>query len=179
METIRAINTLESGGVIRYHSAPSVKPQTLSDHQWSCYIIATQVWGGVLPAHFALEVLTHDAGELYTGDVPFTVKRDNLEIRNFIERLDAAACKRELICPDRTELHPEERAVLKLADTLDGLRWTCRHESLSGNLIWTRWCRSYDLARTRFRDLVGSERIRRADALAQQWGWSETSEAQP
>lgn len=134
----KLITTLESGGVIRFHAVPSVKGnQSVAEHSWGVSTILVGLWqaggtfhlGNVL-AYAAL----HDAAELFTGDIPFNVKRDNPAMKAICTTLEHEAERSLLTLPKLTE---EEHQLVKFADICEGLFYCLENDALG--LVTERW----------------------------------------
>lgn len=163
MNKIKLDNTLESGKVVRYHCAPTVRPQTVAQHSWNVAMIALYISEGACSRALLLECLMHDTGELITGDIPYTLKRDNLALRTHLHQLEIVARENEMLLPPQT-LSDQDAALLKVCDTLDGLIWCVLHEDRHGP-VHDRWFRAYEIAREKFGFLLTEDLWVRADEL--------------
>lgn len=163
MNNTQLDNTLESGKVVRYHCAPTVRPQTIAQHSWNVAVLALFITDNLCSRNLLLECLMHDTGEYITGDVPFTLKRDNPAIREFLHNQELSARRTELLIPELS-LTLEEVAVLKVCDTLDGLIWCALHEDRHGP-VHDRWFHAYEVAREKFGLLLTEAEWLRADGL--------------
>lgn len=170
----RLINTLESGEVTRYHAVPSVRPQNLAHHCWNVQCILAYLLPDIGSREIPLmdEARLHDAAELYTGDIPFTVKRDNPEIKTLLYKLEEQARSehlQETVC----DLTSPQAAILKLADTLDGFIWCAKYERTEDSVL-PRWHEAYNVAREKFweriRTSYGTETWMLADELFEKFG---------
>lgn len=162
-ETARALETLISGEVRRYHAAPTVAPQTIAAHCWGVAMILYYIEPAI-PLRVLMEALLHDVGEAYAGDMTFTAKRDNPGLKDVMHDIEHKA--RSAFFLEGPRPFPVEQSwvsLLKVADTLDGLWWCYRAER--GRLIFERWDESYCIARTKFAQHLTHERWERADAL--------------
>jgi len=165
----RLLNTLESGEVRRYHSAPSVPVQSLAQHVYGVACIATYIIGRSPSAALLAACLLHDQDELFTGDVPFTIKRDHPDLKERYLQIGAEASRCALMQFEGPALDATETAVLKIADTLDGLLWCTRNER-PGGPIRPRWAESYLIARQKFKDRLMPVQLERADLFFQTCG---------
>ena len=158
----RALNTLESGRVMRYHAAPTVTPQMLGHHAWGVAVIALYLTGGNPSAELLKACILHDAAELFTGDVPFSVKRDNLEAKAMYELLEAQAHANLVMeLPDLTS---SDQAILKLADTLEGLIWCYKNEREGP--VTHRWLHALKAGLEKFTQVLPQDILDRAMLLA-------------
>jgi 5'-deoxynucleotidase YfbR-like HD superfamily hydrolase len=156
-------NTLESGKVTRYHCAPSVRPQSIAHHSWNVAMLAVFVTDSICSRSLLIECLMHDTGEYVTGDIPFTLKRDNPELRTYLHKVENDARHREMILGPMY-LSDAEAAILKVCDTLDGIIWCVLHEERHGP-VHDRWFRAYEVAREKFATLLTEDQWVRADGL--------------
>lgn len=157
--------TLESGRVIRYHAVPSVHQplQILAHHQWNVAVLLMHLTDFKVSAQLLMEAILHDTGELITGDIPYTLKRDHPELKKMLSLIELEARRTDTIhCA--FGLTPEETALLKVADTLDGVIWCFLHEDTTGP-IEDRWHEAYRIAQHKFAELLTPIQWARADAL--------------
>jgi 5'-deoxynucleotidase YfbR-like HD superfamily hydrolase len=113
-------NILNSGGVVRFHQQVGVTKQQNSEHQWGVALIVQHL-NPDCSKDLLLAALTHDAAESYTGDSPFPVKKDHPELSVILRKLEVQWEKENDI---NFDLSYEEKATLKLADSLEGM-WYC------------------------------------------------------
>lgn len=160
----RALTTLESGLVSRYHAAPSVPPQSVAAHSWGVAMLLVHIVGDpkLLSKELLLEALAHDTGEIFTGDIPFSFKRARPELREILHEEETKAREIYTLVTAQT-LTEREQALLKIADTLEGLIWTRTQER--GNFICNRWHGALSAAREKFERLVNEEEWERIDQL--------------
>lgn len=149
----RAANTLEAGRVARYHAAPTVAPQTVGQHSWGVAVLCLYVTGGEASHGLLRQALLHDAAELLTGDVPFTVKRDCRDVKERFDQLERIV-HANLVMED-VELDEHDAAVLKICDTVEGLIW-CRKTELTGP-VRDRWRESLNRALQKFAPVLSEE----------------------
>lgn len=127
----RLLNVLESGEVQRFHAVPSVPSQSVAQHSWGVAVIARYLVGvpnlGEESAELVAASLLHDTGEIITGDIPFTAKRECFS--HFKEALDAAEEKaiNDYLMPTPL-LNASDTKLLKMADMLEGMRWANLNE---------------------------------------------------
>lgn len=161
--TARALETLIAGEVRRYHAAPTVQPQTIAAHCWGVAMILYYI-SPEAPLRVVMEALLHDVGEAYAGDMTFTAKRDNPGLKDAVHQIESKARSMFFLeGPRPFPVEPSWVALLKVADTLDGLWWCYRTER--GSLIMDRWRESYCIARSKFEKHLLSQQWERADAL--------------
>ena len=123
------LNTLAAGEVTRYHATPGVDSQTVSQHSWGVTMIYTELCRTISQTVCGmglLHSLTHDNVELFTGDIPFTMKRDNPEIRTMLSVIESTyACK---LIEAEVPRSARVKMLLKLADYVEGMWWCASHE---------------------------------------------------
>lgn len=118
------------GMVTRFHTIPTVRPQTTSHHSGNVALLLTLLWPGVTVQALRL-ALVHDLGESFTGDVPAPTK---WALPDLGERLDAV----ESTVLEGTGLWDEIATIeeawwLSFCDTLD-LCLYCLEEMSLGNM---------------------------------------------
>lgn len=172
MELRQLNNTLESGGVLRYHAVPSVKPQTVAQHCWGVAMLAHYISDDT-SEELIMECLLHDSAELFTGDIPFTVKRDNPSIKSAFRELESFHREHDILpggltgyhalCTTQSEME-HLHALLKVCDTLEGFIWCANNENRIGK-VGSRWKEAYQHAQVKFKDILTPEEWQRADAV--------------
>jgi 5'-deoxynucleotidase YfbR-like HD superfamily hydrolase len=169
--------TLDGGRVIRYHAVPSCHNplQDVAQHSWNVIILLMHITDFKCGANLLMEAAMHDTAELMTGDIPYTVKRDNPELKKTLALLEKKH-RREDTIHDEFALTPEEKALLKVCDTLDGFIWCAKHEDRSGP-VEDRWHDAYLIAREKFQFNLTPIEWARADALFVSHGGELTREA--
>lgn len=76
-----------AGGVLRYHTWPTLQQQTVADHTFHVLRIYMALWGS--PSSAVTEyIIRHDLGEIGTGDLPFPVKRENHKLKTIMDDLE-------------------------------------------------------------------------------------------
>jgi len=130
-----------AGDVMRFHTRPQLQPQNVGAHSygvaWLCWLLRA----GHPTAELLYAALIHDTPEFITGDVPAPVKH---KMGNELGELEQAIYgKAQLRQPD---LSSEERRVLHLADSLEGLRHCVRERQLGNQLLKTCYERYRDKA---------------------------------
>src|SRR5947208_2732904 len=69
-----------AGRVLRYHTWPHIRPQTVAEHGWQVARILLAWWPSA-SQELVNHCLFHDVGEVAAGDVPFPAKRDDEALR--------------------------------------------------------------------------------------------------
>lgn len=118
-----------AGQLLRYHTWPVLHRQSNGEHTWQVMRIYTQIWGSMLP-EVSAHILWDDAGEMVTGDLPFPVKKNNLELRKIVKVLEAEALSGMGV--SQPLLHPVAEARIKVADLLEMWEFGL-HELALGN----------------------------------------------
>ena len=141
-ESLRSLMLVyESGAVKRYHAKRTHLYQTVADHAWGVALIITRLHPNPR-ADLLKAAILHDAHELVTGDIPYTVKAANPELKTLLTRLERNA-ENDMGMDFRIEkeLIPEDWFWLKAADMMELVLYV-RSELLLGNRhilpIWDR-----------------------------------------
>lgn len=158
----RLLATLESGRVMRYHAVPTVAQQTVGQHSHGVAVICLHLTGGQVSRELLIAALLHDAAEIVTGDIPFTTKRASPMMKAILGEMETAA-HADVVLP-MPALSEAEAALLKLADTLEGLLW-CRKTEAVGP-VRDRWVHALEHALVKFSGLLPPEVIVNAQDLA-------------
>lgn len=119
--------TYEAGSVERFHTRPGLRACTDAKHSHGVAMLCFFLSDGLPSVNLLMEALTHDLGELYTGDVPaptkWAVGSGTFELLE-----DSTRDKYDLRFP----LTEQERRTLHLADYMEGVLW-CADELSMGN----------------------------------------------
>lgn len=116
-------DTRQAGAVLRYHTWPTVKKQTIADHSWNVWRIVFAIWRTGhcsvegIPQSVTEYIMLHDCGELRTGDAPYPIKRDNPELKQIMDRLEDEALTEQGI--HLAELSTEWKWRVKVAHTIE------------------------------------------------------------
>ena len=105
-----------AGCVKRYSTWPMIHEQTVGQHCWRVACIFIEIFG--LPrAEVLLYCLHHDSGELYSGDIPFRIKREVEGLKDLMNKAEALGLNQlELTLPVLTK---EELIQVKISDLLE------------------------------------------------------------
>lgn len=148
-EVSHLLKTIHSGEVTRYHCLPTVKPQPVSQHVYGVLCVLHYLTGGNISKPLFLEALLHDSGELIVGDIPYPTKRASPEIKDLIKDMEIKARKDHML--GTLEILSEtDAALLKLADTLEGLIYCACHEKP----YVARWSISFEEWLNKFKSLL-------------------------
>jgi len=105
-----------AGRVMRYHTHPTLRKQSVNEHQARVAKLYVELWG--MPrAEVLYYCLAHDDGELAAGDTPFYAKRAVPELKT---STDAAEKMGQLTLGQTLPvLEDEEWSRFKLSDLLE------------------------------------------------------------
>jgi 5'-deoxynucleotidase YfbR-like HD superfamily hydrolase len=121
-----------AGRVLRYHTWPHVKTQSVGEHSWQVARILMTVW----PAHsreLLRYALMHDMGEVKTGDVPYPFKADHPEVAAAFDLAESEAIvdmDEVFGCPVFPVLTSFEETIVKICDYLDMWEWALEEMNL-------------------------------------------------
>ena len=135
----RALNLLDAGEVVRFHAVPTVSGQTVGHHSFGVATILIALGMMVDPEDrwVVSNAILHDAAELVTGDMPFTVKRSSPELKAHMDRMELQADMDHFL--PQTRLSHRQETLLKLADMLEGLRWCLVGHERGKHTVADRW----------------------------------------
>lgn len=107
-----------AGSVIRYHTWPMLRRETVAEHAWNVLRIYSTIFGYPEP-QVTKYIIWHDCGEFATGDLPFPIKANNPELKESLDKLEEQqVAKMGVVLP---VLEPTEKKRIKCADLLDML----------------------------------------------------------
>jgi len=128
MESIFAV--MDGVGVRRFHTHRTLHQQTVGEHGASVCLLLYLMTRGACRKELFVAALLDDLAEYYTGDIPSPFKRSVPGLRDRVHDVgDIWLADRGLVPPQLTE---QERGLLKLADSMDGLLF-CAREVEIGN----------------------------------------------
>jgi 5'-deoxynucleotidase YfbR-like HD superfamily hydrolase len=119
-----------AGQVLRYHTWPVHRQQSVGEHTWQVMRIYYHIWGP-LPSATTTAILWHDAGELATGDPPFPFKAKNPSLKSIIDSCEEEAVENMGGNP-RVALSVQEKRRVKTCDLLEMVEYGL-HEYHLGN----------------------------------------------
>ncbi len=140
---MKLLEILNTGRVLRYHSAPIHRKQRLDSHHWEVAMILLEIYPECSQA-LMFKALTHDCAEAFTGDLPAPIKNQFPEIRDALKKLEAQYEKELGII--YLELEEEELLAVKHADVLSGMWFTwqqIRAGDQDARCIATKWSAYY------------------------------------
>lgn len=109
-----------AGAVKRYHTWPTVTTQTNADHTYHVIRIYGQIFGPI-PPKVTDYLVWHDAGEIKTGDLPYPVKSQNLDVKTAISTLEKQAVQD--MGGKVVSISEEQQRRAKLADLVEMLEF--------------------------------------------------------
>lgn len=129
---------LISGHVERFHAAPGITKQKVSEHSWGVALLC-QHFNPDCSKALILAALTHDCAELVMGDMPASFKMDNPEVRPILTAYEKRIEKEWCI---EFQLPDEELQLLKLCDAIEGMKYCLfrlRHGEYYAKRVFYRW----------------------------------------
>ena len=122
--------------VKRFHTTERIREESVGHHSAGVCAILLRLDSNVR-REVLVYALMHDVPEYYTGDVPYTAKRDSPELKEELEDMETAYVNNYDI-PD-PEITVEEYQLFKLADMLDlvlsSIEDSIRGNKFSGQLV--------------------------------------------
>lgn len=112
---------LAAGNVIRCHTVPCLKQQTIGQHTWRAVVLLHWLYDPHYPPpYLTYELLMHDVPEVYTGDTPGHVKAEHAPLKEYLEHMEREFnTKHGLKRPNALCLTQHEKWVLELCDRAD------------------------------------------------------------
>jgi 5'-deoxynucleotidase YfbR-like HD superfamily hydrolase len=141
MKTIKErIQFAHQGGLVtRFHQHAGHRLNTDAQHSHGVAMMTLFLSEGLPSNTLLLAALTHDLAEQCTGDVPFPTKRAVPGLKEQLDSMELAHLRAHDLEFPLTE---EERRILNLADSLDGILY-CASEVALGNRtlhgVYKRW----------------------------------------
>jgi 5'-deoxynucleotidase YfbR-like HD superfamily hydrolase len=118
-----------AGSVRRYHTWPVIREQTVADHSFHVLRLYWTLFGYV-PPEIASYIIWHDMGELWTGDLPYPVKRDNYALKKTCDDIEQQALAE--MGGDTASITTDQEKRVKFCDLLEMLEYAL-HEVSLGN----------------------------------------------
>jgi 5'-deoxynucleotidase YfbR-like HD superfamily hydrolase len=134
-----------AGRVLRYHTWPHIRPQTVAEHCWQATRILMAMWPDV-PPHLIRHMMFHDVGEVVTGDPPYPLKSSSPTLKAALDGVESDAHLAMCLpwgLPAPLKLAEAEAVVTKLADLIEMWEWGLDEVALGSHeaeLVVTR-CR--------------------------------------
>lgn len=130
--------TLQAGYVQRYHATPFVKEQTVAEHSWGVLVLYMHLCAAMdLPSSKSamFYCASHDAAELFTGDSPFTLKRDHPHMKMELDKIETHYEDKFISHDADNCISPGHCILVKFADWIEGMRWCAYYEIEPGKPI--------------------------------------------
>lgn len=121
-----------SGKVRRWHAEETIKDQDVAQHSYGVAWLCWWLTDGAASGPLVMAALAHDAAEHATGDIPSPTKLA-LGIKAVVDTLEEDLLVFNGI--NLPGLSPDELAVLKLADALEGLLFVLRERELGNRTL--------------------------------------------
>jgi 5'-deoxynucleotidase YfbR-like HD superfamily hydrolase len=121
------------GGVIRYHTWPTLRQQRVSEHTFGVMQILAEITPPAqLSRNLLLAAMNHDVSELLTGDIPSPAKTFYPDLR---AAANAATTDFEESLGIRLSLTKKEAALLKWADMYECLIWSLEEMQMGNRRV--------------------------------------------
>jgi len=121
----RVLDPRRSGRITRYHTWPRIQQQSVGEHSWQLQRILLAIWPEV-PREVLIHAITHDVGEIATGDLPFPAKARDPELKKKIDEAEKSAHLRMSMpwcLPAPQHLSTEVLAIFKFAEYIEMWEW--------------------------------------------------------
>jgi len=141
MKTLKdRIQWAHNGGrVVRFHQHIGHRMDTDARHSHGVAMMTLFLSEGIPSSNLLLAALSHDLAEQCVGDVPFPTKRSLPGLREHLDGVERDWLRRYDLDFPLTE---DERHILSLADSLDGMLY-CASEAALGNrtlhVVYVKW----------------------------------------
>lgn len=132
---------LKGGQVVRFHTKPTLKAETVAEHSYLVAWLATLVTEGNIRSTLLLAALAHDLPEYVLGDMPSPAKR-SMKLGDLYREREANLFAGAGMPDYEGQLTPYEGEVLKFCDNLAGYL-KCRFEAQMGNRTLAPTLRNY------------------------------------
>jgi len=113
-------DVLESGRVTRFHAVPGVSSQEISSHSWGVMMFVLYI-NPEASRNLLIAASLHDCAEIWTGDVPFHVKKHgDPAIKEALDKEEDRWFSERSI--DIPILIDSEKFLLKISDCFEGMQ---------------------------------------------------------
>lgn len=129
----RTVELRMAGHVKRWHTWPTIRPQTVAQHSHAAAMLLWQVYPDA-SQEMLMAMLVHDLPEVSTGDVPAHVKWASPEITAVLDAMEQSWLEDNAL---DFELTPLETSILKFCDSFELMLW-CIEELKMGNRYMER-----------------------------------------
>lgn len=132
-------SVLESGDVLRFHAVPGMTPQKLSEHQWGVAVLLEYLYDKEVNKNHLMYALTHDCTEMITGDIPATIKWQEVELANILKGIENKfVAKWGINYADKIPT----TLPIKICDCLEGMNY-CLNRVMQGEIaacsVFWKW----------------------------------------
>lgn len=140
-----------AGQVLRYHTWPHIRKQTVAEHSWQVARIIMSIADHKMISILVPYSILHDCGEVTTGDIPFPLKKDNPDLKDIMDRLEnhAVSCLvAEWNVHGAFGLHQltiGEKLVFKLAEFIEMWEWGLEEQMLGNRFAEKVALRCYEV----------------------------------
>jgi len=116
-----------AGHVLRYHTWPHLRPQSVAEHSWQLVRILVQIWP-LVPQEYIIEVLFHDIGERGTGDMPYPTKANDPELKTRMDIAEADVRRRmakewQSLVLGQAPLSEGAKIIVKMCEFIEMWEW--------------------------------------------------------
>lgn len=132
----------DGGETQRFHTCTLLRPDTVGQHSYGVACVVMHLYPAA-QVHLLRAALKHDMAEAFTGDLPAPAKRD-LGIRQQFSDYEDSYLESVGIAAEK--LSPWEAWLIKMADSIDGLRVCVRERTMGNQMIehayanFSRYC---------------------------------------
>ena len=116
----RTIELRMAGHVKRWHTWPTLRPQTVAAHSHAAAMLLWQVYPAAT-YEMVMAMLAHDLPEISTGDIPAHVKWASPEITSVLDAMEQSWLDENFL---NFELTPLELSILKFCDSFELMLWS-------------------------------------------------------
>lgn len=128
-----------AGRLLRYHTWPHTRPQTVGEHSWQLARILLTVYPEASAAMFAY-IVVHDVGELHTGDAPYPVKGRNPALKAEMDRLEQNGLEDMAttwgLSLSAATITNREAIIIKACELVEMYEWGLEELNLGNRYAW-------------------------------------------
>lgn len=144
----------KAGAVLRWHTNPPNRPQTVGEHSWAVALLAMRFAPVALQNKLIKAALVHDIAEYELGDLPATAKWQYQHLRKEYNEAEAIV-NNEAGLQEWLELSSNEANWLRLLDLTELLEF-CVEEVQRGNQTFLEIFQRAAPPALKLADVVGS-----------------------
>lgn len=136
---MNTFSTLYKAGITkRWHTHDTIKQQSVAEHSWGVALICSELMPDSI--NLMKAALYHDLAESKYGDIPYTSKREDVELKRRSEVLETNWDEQHGIA---MALTAAEMICLKWADMFEAYLFACREARLGNKemipVVDTAW----------------------------------------